>query len=370
MGIGIEPYREELAPAVKEFNQRLGAGGVAPEFHFPESSIPAWLPRVDGRRIYQEYYLAVEGEVVRGGFILKHQDFCVKGEMRPLVYYHLPVSEGIVDKAYASVGVHMLRSALKLQPMLFALGMGGFDRPLPKMLKAMGWELRAVPFHFKVNHPARVLRQVAPLRRDRGRRALADVAAWTGAGWLGVKTVQLARTRPATRGVTAEDVKSFGAWADDLWEECRSRYTMVASRDSATLNVLYPSWKSFVCLKIRRGPRVLGWAVTLDTRMRENKYFGDLRVGSIVDGFAAPEDAAAVVQSATRRLEQRGVDLIVSNQSHRAWRRALRSAGFLDAPSNFIFAAAKPVAALLTPLDANHDRIFVNRGDGDGPVNL
>jgi len=28
------------------------------------------------------------------------------------------------------------------------------------------------------------------------------------------------------------------------------------------------------------------------------------------------------------------------------------------------------VAELLAPFDANRDRIFLNRGDGDGPVNL
>jgi len=64
------------------------------------------------------------------------------------------------------------------------------------------------------------------------------------------------------------------------------------------------------------------------------------------------------------------VDLVLSNQSHAAWRDALKSSGFLGAPSNFIFGASKSVAELLAPFDANRDRIFLNRGDGDGPVNL
>jgi len=149
MAIAIQPYSADLIPAVRAFNKRLATGGVAPEFHFPESNIPDWLPKLDGRRIYQEYYLAVDGESVRGGFILKFQDFFLAGKLQPVVYYHLPVSEGIINKAYAGVGVHMLRSALKLRPMLFALGMGGFDRPLPQMLQALGWNLCAVPFYFR-----------------------------------------------------------------------------------------------------------------------------------------------------------------------------------------------------------------------------
>ncbi len=143
MAIAIQPYSADLIPAVKGFNQRLVAGGVAPEFHFPENNIPHWLPKLEGRRIHQEYYLAVDGDCVRGGFILKYQDFFFHGKPQPVVYYHLPISEGIVNKAYAGVGVHMLRSALKLQPMLFALGMGGFDRPLPQMLKDLCVKLRA-----------------------------------------------------------------------------------------------------------------------------------------------------------------------------------------------------------------------------------
>src|SRR5712691_6906596 len=107
MAIAIQPYTEKWIPAVKALNQRLAAGGVAPEFHFPESNTPPWLPKLDGRRIYQEFYLAVDGNVVRGAYILKFQDFSVRGEMRPVVYYHLPVSEGIVNKTYSSVGVHM-----------------------------------------------------------------------------------------------------------------------------------------------------------------------------------------------------------------------------------------------------------------------
>ena len=370
MAIAIQPYTEDRIAAVKAFNQRLAAGGVAPEFHFPESHIPYWLPRLDGRCLYQEYYVALESEIVRGAFILKYQDFSVSGTTEPIVYYHLPVSEGIVNKAYASVGVLMLRSAMKMRPMLFALGMGGFDRPLPTMLKAVGWSLSAVPFYFRINRPARFLRQIAPLRQSSGRRALADLAAFSGAGYLAIKTAQQLRTRKQERSIRTEMVRTFGPWADELWQRNAARYPLIADRGSAALNILYPPDKNFICLKITREGETVGWAVLLDTQMRDNKYFGNLRVGTIADAFAAPEHAAEIIQAATQILEERDVDLVIANHSNTAWGKAFLSNGYFEGPSNFIFAASKPLAEKLAPFDTNRPNIYFMRGDGDGPVNL
>src|SRR5262249_16926016 len=134
-------------------------------------------------------------------------------------------------------------------------------------------------------------------------------------------------------------------------------------------NVLYPPGKNFICLKVLRGAETTGWAVLLDTQMRNNKYFGNLQVGTIADAFGAPESAPEIIQAATHALEEQGVDLMVANLSNCAWGEALRSNGFFVGPSNFIFAASKPLAEKLTPLDANRPNVYFMRGDGDGPVN-
>ena len=370
MGIAIQPYTEDRIQAVSAFNQRLAQGGCAAEFWFPESNIPHWLPKKDGRRIFQEYYLAVEGEFVRGGFILKYQDFAFRGQNYAVAYYHLPISEGIVNKTYATTGVLMLRSAMKMQPMLFALGMGGFENPLPTMLKAMGWSLCAVPFYFRVNHPFRFLRNIGRLHRSLSGIAFTEVAAFTGAGWAGIKTIHWMRSRNTIRGLEIEPVTTFGAWADKLWQKCSPLYAMIASRESSVLNSLYPPGKNFLCFKILRGSQVAGWAVVLDTQMRRNKYFGNLQVGSIVDCLSTPENASAVVQAAAGVLQRRGVDLVISNHSHAAWGNAFRAAGFLSGPSNFILAASKPLAQLLAPFASCENEVYLMRGDGDGPVNL
>src|SRR5581483_1083737 len=326
------------------------------------------LPKLPGRRLYQEYFLAVEGEAVRGGYIVKYQDFWINGENRPLAFYRLPLSEGIVNRAYTSVGVVMLRSALARQPVMFALGMGGMHNPLPQMLTALRWALREVPFYFRVHHPGRFLRNIAPLRRDAARRLLASLAALSGTGWLGIKAAQRLRTR-AISGLQVERIESFGSWADELWQRCARNYFASAVRDSATLNLLYGEEK-YLCVRVSRASQLLGWAVVLDTQMRQNKYFGDLRLGSIADCLAAPADALAVIQGATEFLDQRGVDLIISNQAHHAWSSALRSSGYFTGPSNFIFAASQGLAKVLSPLEQNFSQLHLNRGDGDGPINL
>jgi hypothetical protein len=104
--------------------------------------------------------------------------------------------------------------------------------------------------------------------------------------------------------------------------------------------------------------------VMLDTAMRDNEYFGDLRVGTIADCLARPEDAGIVIHAARVYLERRGVDLIISNQGHPAWTGALRADGFFRGPSNFLFAASPALGA------AGISEYHINRGDGDGPVHL
>jgi hypothetical protein len=96
-----------------------------------------------------------------------------------------------------------------------------------------------------------------------------------------------------------------------------------------------------------------------------------MKVGSIVDCWSAPDHAAAVVRAAVQTLEGRGMDLIVSNQSHAAWCRAFESAGFLQGESNFIFAASKKLSELLRPFEETKSRLHFTRADGDGlPANF
>jgi hypothetical protein len=368
MPIVIQPYREEHEPAVRDFNQRLQSAGAEPDLVFFTYAHPRWLPPSDGADLYQEYFVALENGVVRGGYALKRQTFFFgDGIGRNVAYYHHPLSEGIVDKSYTAVGALLLKDAMSRSPLLYCLGMGGYDRPLPKMLIRLGWNHCAVPFYFHVVRPNRFFREIHALRTSPLRSLALNLAAWTGAGWAGVRTIQgLRKLRaPRTGSFTAEPFEDFAEWADPLWEHAKAHYAMIAVRDCKTLRTLYPaSDKHLTRLRVRRNGQDIGWAV-VGERRKDEKY-GTMRVSSIVDCLAAPENAVSVIQAATDALMRQEVDLIVSNQSHHLWARALECAGFLSSPSNFIFAAGKNLSALLQPFPETRSRLHFTRADGDG----
>lgn len=370
MATVISPYSDDRVPAVQAFNRRLAAVDGYAEFRFPETAAPE-LPPGEGRRIFQEYFLATENGDVRGGFILRHQEFAVAGEVRPVAHYRLPVSEGVRDKAYAGVALQMLRNATTRQPLLFAIGMGGLENPLPRFLKAVGWAMTPVPFYFYAVRPAAFFRHVQAVRRSAARKVLADAAAASGAGWVAFKLMHRLRRGARPGPFKWHIVPEFSSWADDLWARCAPSYAMAAVRDSASLNLLYPRTDHrFVRVRIDVDGRAAGWALLADTRMQGHRHFGDLRLGVIADCMAEPRHAAEVIAAATAALHDRGVDLIVSNQLHAAWCAGLERAGYLGGPSNYVFAVSPQLGALVKPFEARAREIHINRGDGDGLVNL
>lgn len=365
MPIAIEPYRKDHEPAVQEFNRRMQAAGD-PSLAFYKTATPHWLPKAENDTLYNEYFLAVDRGIVRGAYALKHEQVFVrgKGPLRVACYHH-PLSEGIIDRAYASVGGLMARDALLRQPLLYALGMGGMDRPLAKMLKALGWSLASVPFFFRVVHPNRFLKEMHALRTSVARRIAMSSAAVSGLGWLAIHAAQEFRaSHRQPNGVIADRANEFSTWADAVWPEACEQYSMASVRDCLTLRSLYPrNDEHFTRLRVHRGSTEIGWAVVGERR--KDPKFGTMRVGSIVDCCASPENAFVVMQAATKELEKQGVDMIVSNQSHIAWGDALRHCGFLSGPSNFVFAASKKYAEALPPLQ-NIGTLHITRADGDG----
>ena len=365
MAVTIVPYSEKHVAAVKAFNQRLQAGGAPSDYVFSESPVSSWLPKVHAAPVYNEFYLAVEDAAVRGTYAVKYQQFSFGGETRPVAYYHHPLSEGLVEKRFAHVGLQMLMNVVRANPMIYALGMGGLERPLPRMLAALKWRLYTVPFYFLVNRPANFLRELQRLRQSRLRRLAMDVAAGTGVGWLALKAGHAAKCRLRGWQPAAEVVSEFDDWADDVWEECQALYAMVAVRDGVSLRTLYPaSNQNVIRLRVSVGSSA-AWAVVADTQKREHPEYGNLRVGTILDGLARPGDAPAVIAAATRLLVDRGVDVITSNQSHAAWSRALDACGYFSGPSNFIFAASRMLSEWLQPFESTIVRTHFNRGDGD-----
>jgi hypothetical protein len=103
-------------------------------------------------------------------------------------------------------------------------------------------------------------------------------------------------------------------------------------------------------------------------QMVDNPHFGNLSVGTIVDGVVLPGCEVGAVRSAARLLLDRGADVVVTNQSHPAWRAACRRAGLVGARSNYVLATSP---SLLAPrVDIASCGEHFTRGDGDGRVHL
>jgi len=374
--IEIVPYTAEHEPAVRAFNGRLRAANLDPNeysFRFSESHIPRWLPRQPGSELYQELFLAVDGQsMVRGGYVLKHQPFLVLGQRVEVGTYRLPISEGIIDRQYAIVGARLYRDALRRQPYLMGLGGGGRHSHIADFLGAAGWRTTSVPFWFRVVQPNAFLANISAYRNSALRRCAMDLLRFSGIGWLGIRTgsALLSRFRqPAS--IAVEIVPEFSGWADAIWERCRKEHSLIAVRDQQTLRVLYPEGNPrFIRLKVTRDQVPVGWAVLLNTEMAGHKQFGDMRVGTLVDCLAAPEDAPSVVACACAALEAGGADLMISNQASRAWGQALRRNGFLPFASNFPFFASPRLTELLQPFEEHAATFHLNRADGDGPIHL
>jgi hypothetical protein len=362
-------YSPEFVESVKAFNERLRRGGET-YYHLPETHIPQFSKQAQ-TDLYQEQFLLLHDGQVRGGYILTHQQFAIHGSYEQVTCGpQLALSEGVVDPKFGLLGALMVKDALARQPLMYALGMGGMEERLPKLLSAMGWVLQSIPFYFKVVNPERFFAHISYIRQRLRQRLVLDFLSHTRLGCLGLRLAQL-RVAERANSLHAHSFDTFEGWADEVWERCRDKYALISVRDSKTLNVVYPPFNSrYLRLKVSRMQETVGWAVVLDSQMSGHKHFGDMRVGSIVDCLARPQDASFVIEAATRFLEVRGVDLIVSNQASNAWCKALAHAGFLPGPSNFILGFSQDLARKLPSLEEVKGRIHINRGNGDGPIHL
>ena len=375
MPIAIQTYTDSLVPGVRAFNKRV-AGADPSSFGFPESPIPHWLAPVGGDSArsdlpYQEMFVATDDAgVVRGGYVLKHQSFAFAGAIRSVGFYRAPLSEGIADRRFATLGAQMLRDAIRRQPLLFALGLGGREQALTRMLQVMRWNIAEVPFYYRIARGGRVFRELRAIRTSALRRIAMNAVAWSGAGWLAPPVLHGSAPR------VPPDVSVVEAWPsqpdmDELFHLESKAFSFCAVRTRAVLDRLYepPNPHRAVIGVVGPANALAGWAVVLNTPMHDDKYFGDLRLGSIIDVWARAGREASVISAAVAYLQEREAELIISNQSHHRWCSAMRDNGFRQGPSNFLFAAAPALWTLLGGQDAL-DRVHLLRADGDGPIHL
>jgi hypothetical protein len=366
----IVPYTEDLIPAVKGLNERLKNRGSTWTFFETPHPLPQF--KNPNGRVFVEAFLAMEDGFVRGAYALKKQDFLVDGKEITIAHFWVPVSEGIINQAYSMVAVRLLAHARKKQSLLFDLGMGGFQENLPRFLKASRWALWEMPFYFKVIHPSNFLKNITVLRTTCWKRLALDILAISGLGWIGIKALNAFSHRARVPSVLrVQTVRVFPALVDSLWNECKAVHNLTAIRDRKLIEKLYPeNDDKNIKLIFYDESKIVGWTVVRNTPMRNHKQFGHMRVASLVDGIALPHYTDQVVYASAKFLTRQDADIIVSNQSSTSWCKALARAGFRRGPSNFLFAVSPELAKRIEGLNRHVGDWHINRGDGDGPINL
>jgi hypothetical protein len=282
--------------------------------------------------------------------------------------FQSPLSEGIVNPKYSAIAMQMVKFMQKQAEAVFLVGMGGIDRPLPKLLLASGWSVQPVPFLFRVHDAGRFLSELRMLKSSSLKRIGAQAARITGAGSLvlAYKQRQSGNADANLRRVTA-----WGEWADEIWLRCRDNCSFAVLRDRRTLESLYPAADPRIGIYlVERGGQPVGWSVCFNTRLANHHHFGNLQVGAILDCMAVPDAMLSVAILTDSQLAAEGADLVLGNHSHAAWLSAFRSAGFLSGPSNYMLAMSKKLTEALRCTAEGEAHVHITRGDGDGRIHL
>jgi hypothetical protein len=252
--------------------------------------------------------------------------------------------------------------------------MGGYSEPLPKLLKSLNWKLQKVPFFFKVFNPNSFLKNMRYFKNTKLESFFIMLMMYSGLGWLFIKFIfqvsSLFNFRlKKEHHLTVKEIEIFDQDLDLVWENSKQYNSFAAVRNCEYLKILY-SDKRFIKLKFVDNNKIVGWSISLCTKLDDHKYFGHMRLGSIVDCLSLKGYEKSIVCLTAKLLKYKEADLIVSNQSHIFWKNAFKINSFINGPSNYIFALSKILSDKLMDDKKLKDYIHLTRGDGDGPINL
>lgn len=245
------------------------------------------------------------------------------------------------------------------------LGTPGADSRVFKLYQRMKFHYWGmVPFFYYIVDGSRALRHLSVFRQ---KPVLSRVAAVLSRLCIPGKLLALRhwRRRDLVGKFHVEAWQSFPAEADQLWESVVARYSLIFDRSSQYLNWRYAD-PAYLRVGVFHDQQLVGWVVCKATQMHDNFYFGNLKVGTIVDVLVDPtsaKDVQAVLSVGLRSLLESGADLVITNLSEGRMMRKVQRLGFLAGPSNFhFFTHNLPTLRL--------DECHLTRGDSDGDDRL
>jgi hypothetical protein len=366
MAVKFVPLAEEHLDAVRAFNKRMLEGDAPTEFLLPEET-SRHRPAPNAPIQWKEF-VAVDGTDIRGGVLEMDLPGWLNGREIRASNFQSPLSEGIIDRRFASVGAQLVKFMQSRNEAVYAIGMGAADSSWRRLLKASGWSLKPIPFLFRVHRPRAFFRELPMLHSTRARSAAARVAGVTGLGSFALAIKQRPRVRAA---LSVRQINGWGDWADEIWQHFRGVCSFAVQRDRRTLEALYPQDDARLqTLLFEQGGDPLAWAVCVDTQMKDHRFFGSLRVASILDCASPPALMAATAAAVDHEMGSRGADIVLLNHSHSAWVRAFQSAGFLSGPSNYMLGMSKRLTEAVQTSAGGEESVHITRGDGDGRNNL
>ncbi len=359
--------------AVARFNSRLRAGGREEEMLLAPALPGEAQYRPEGFPVYRRMIIADDGQEVRAAMLLCHHNVFIHGVSQDFYWTKLPLSEGIVNAKYSLAIIQLLKKALARHPFMMGVGAGTPDSDGYRLFANLRWRHQSVPFFFFPVSVSKVLRDLRYLQKNAKLRYGALLGAYSGAG-AGMSGLLALRRKFLTNFLDYEAtvIESFGAWADRVFADALSEYPVAIRSDATALNIVYPpDDQRYIRLRVQRKKTKAeaGWIVVATKQMQNNHYFGNLKVGTLVDGFGCSEDVPALIAAGLNHLVGMGVDIIVANFSHSAWAEACRCSGMFSGPSNyqiFISPQGPPLLEAACPLNQLH----IARGHSDGMDNL
>jgi hypothetical protein len=291
--------------------------------------------------------IAEDGREVRAAVMLYHNNIFIHGKRRDFCWLDMPISEGIIDRRYSLAIVKLVKTALGYEPFLMSTGAGPVDKVSFQILTRLNWRNRVVPFFFYPVKVTKVLLGLSYFKKHAKLRYGALLGAYSGlgAGLSGLLALSR-RIAPCLSGYEYSMEKAFDDWANRIFEDCLPDYGVAMRSDATTLNILHPpDIPSLTRLRVRRkgakrgqgrdAGQDAGWILVANKQMENNHHFGDLKVGTLVDGFGRAADAPALVAAGIDHLVETGADIIVANFSHEAWVKACRRSGMLAGPDSY-----------------------------------